>query len=126
MEGDSRFLGKRNRQAFLKKTATQKLHIIAQCKGDLFADKVEIRTDPEVFVEFRRNVMPFVLRGCATNGCHGRPRYPGPVGGEDTHDAGPVLCPLEGIIRETENAATGGVIGDRRGRPRHHTQVWWR
>ena len=72
MEGDERFLGKRNRQAFLKKTATQKLHIIAQCRGAAFADKVKIRTDPEVFVEFRRNVMPFVLRGCATNGCHGQ------------------------------------------------------
>jgi len=72
MEGDPRFLGKRNRQAFLKKTATQKLHIIAQCKGAEFADKVEIRTDPEVFVEFRRNVMPIVLRSCATNGCHGQ------------------------------------------------------
>ena len=72
MEGDSHFLGKRNRQAFLKKTTTQKLHIIAQRMGAAFADKVEIRTDPEAFVEFRRNVMPFVLRGCATNGCHGQ------------------------------------------------------
>jgi hypothetical protein len=72
MEGDSRFVGKRNRQAFLKQTATQKLHVIAQLKGSAFADKVEIQTDPEVFVEFRRNVMPYVLRGCATNGCHGQ------------------------------------------------------
>ena len=72
MEGDPSFLGKRKRQAFLKKTATQKLHIIAQRMGAAFADKVEIRTDPEVFVEFRRNVMPFVLRGCATNSCHGQ------------------------------------------------------
>ena len=70
MEGDPRFGGKRSRRNFLKMTAPQKLNVIARLKGAAYADKVEIRSDPEVFVQFRRNVMPIVLRSCATNGCH--------------------------------------------------------
>jgi hypothetical protein len=31
---------------------------------------VEIQSDPEVFAEFRKHVMPTVIRGCAMAGCH--------------------------------------------------------
>ena len=72
MEGHPRFRGRKRRQEFYKKTAPQKAHIIAHYKGASYADKVEILSDPEIFVEFRRNVMPLVLRGCASNGCHSR------------------------------------------------------
>lgn len=32
---------------------------------------VQILSDPPVIAEFRRNVLPIVLSGCATSGCHG-------------------------------------------------------
>lgn len=70
MEGDPHFQGNRARRDFLKLTAPQKLHVMASYKGAKFADKVEIESDPEIYVEFRRNVLPIVLRGCATSGCH--------------------------------------------------------
>ncbi len=70
MEGHPDFRGKRARREFLKKTAPQKLHLISQYKGVDYADKVEIKSDPEVFVEFRRQIMPIVLRSCVTSGCH--------------------------------------------------------
>lgn len=70
MTGHDDFRGKRSRRSFLKRTPPQKLHVIAHYQGAKYADKVEILTDPEVFLEFRRHVLPQVLRGCATSGCH--------------------------------------------------------
>lgn len=70
MTGHENFRGKRSRQDFLKRTPPQKLHIIAHYKGAKYADKVQILTDPEIFLEFRKHVMPQVIRGCATSGCH--------------------------------------------------------
>ena len=70
MEGHPDFHGQSSRRAFLKKTAPQKLHYIARYGGARYADKVTIKTDPEIFVEFQRNVMPTVLRSCATSACH--------------------------------------------------------
>lgn len=70
MEGDPNFREDRDRRNFLKMTPPQKLHTIAKYKGASYADKVRITSDPEVFVEFRKNVLPHVLRGCATTGCH--------------------------------------------------------
>ena len=59
-----------DRREFLKKTPPQKLHIMAKYRGPDYADRVEIRNDPEIFVEFRRHVLPTLLRTCATSGCH--------------------------------------------------------
>lgn len=72
MEGHEDFGGKKHRKAFLKMTAPQKLNVIAHYRGAAYADRVEIKNDPEIFVEFRRNVMPIVQRTCATTGCHGQ------------------------------------------------------
>ncbi|QDV90630.1 hypothetical protein RAS2_17110 [Phycisphaerae bacterium RAS2] len=71
MEGHPDFAEERNRRDFLKQTPPQKLHAIAFYKREEFADKVEILTDPEVYAEFKRNVLPPILRSCATSGCHG-------------------------------------------------------
>ncbi len=71
MEGHPDFAEERSRRDFLKQTPPQKLHAMAYYKREEFADKVEILTDPEVFAEFKRNVMPPILRSCATSGCHG-------------------------------------------------------
>lgn len=70
MEGHPDFRGDASRRAFYRLTPPQKLHFIAKYKGEMFMDRVDIRTDPEVFLVFRRQVMPIVLRGCATAGCH--------------------------------------------------------
>lgn len=70
MEGHEDFRGERARRTFLKMTAPQKLDVIARYKGAAYADKVMITSDPDVFVEFKQQVMPQVIRGCATSGCH--------------------------------------------------------
>lgn len=70
MEGHDDFRDERARREFRKLTPPQKLHVIARYKGADYADKVQISTDPEIFVEFRKNVMPQILRSCATAGCH--------------------------------------------------------
>lgn len=68
----------RARQAFNKLTAPQKLHQIAYYKGPGYADRVQITSDPEVFIEFKRNVLPVVMRSCATSSCHGLSVREGP------------------------------------------------
>ncbi|HUN81122.1 MAG TPA: hypothetical protein VMV81_06375 [Phycisphaerae bacterium] len=55
---------------FRKLTSAQKIHVIAAERGQEFADKIHISSDPEIFVEFRKHVMPAILQGCATSGCH--------------------------------------------------------
>ena len=69
--GDQDAGWERARQAFNKLTAPQKLHQIAYYKGRSYADRVQITSDPEVFIEFKRNVLPVVMRSCATSSCHG-------------------------------------------------------
>ena len=70
MEGDPNFRGDEARREFHKLTPPQKLHLIAYWKGAKYADRVQVLSDPEVFVSFKKNVMPQVLRGCAKAGCH--------------------------------------------------------
>lgn len=70
MQGEPGFSTEAGRREFRKLTPPQKLHVIAKRKGEAFADKVDIQTDPEVFVEFRKQVLPTIFRGCATSGCH--------------------------------------------------------
>jgi hypothetical protein len=70
MTGHEDFRGKKARQGFLKRTPPQKLHIMAHYTGAKYADRVEILTDPELFLEFRKHVLPQAIRGCATSGCH--------------------------------------------------------
>ena len=60
----------KQRREFRKLTAPQKLHWIARHTGTRFADRVEIKSDPEVFRTFKKNVLPTVLRGCTGPGCH--------------------------------------------------------
>jgi hypothetical protein len=50
--------------------AHQKLHVILQQTGMMYADRIEIRGDPPVLSRFRRTVLPEVLKGCARAGCH--------------------------------------------------------
>ncbi len=70
MSGHEDFRDEATQREFMTLTPAQKVHYIAKYTGPKFADRVEIRTDPEIFSEFRRNVLPFILRGCATGGCH--------------------------------------------------------
>jgi hypothetical protein len=70
MTGHDDFKGKRAKKNFLKQTPPQKLHTIAVYQGASYVDRVKILTDPEIFLQFRKHVMPQVIRGCATSGCH--------------------------------------------------------
>jgi len=70
MSGHEDFREEATKRDFMKLTPAQKVHYIAKYTGPKFADRVDIRSDPEVFTEFRRNVLPFIIRGCATGGCH--------------------------------------------------------
>jgi len=70
-KGSERFQGEQQRRDFRKLTPPRKLHEIAKFDKDLrYVDKVQIETDPEVFVQFRKRVLPIVLQNCATAGCH--------------------------------------------------------
>jgi hypothetical protein len=70
MDGTPNFTGEEARRAFRRLTPAQKLHVMAAERRTEFADKVQIKTDPQVFKEFRQQVLPVVLQGCATAGCH--------------------------------------------------------
>lgn len=48
----------------------EKLQLIVRHTGVKFADRIEVRGDPEVFQLFRRRILPLVLKGCARSGCH--------------------------------------------------------
>ena len=70
MAGHEDFRSEQTRRNFMKLTPAQKVHYIAKYTGTKFAERIEIKSDPDIFSEFRRNVMPYVIRGCATGGCH--------------------------------------------------------
>lgn len=70
MEGEPDFKGRQRIREFHKLTRPEKLHRIAYYKGAKYADKVKIASDPEVFVSFRKNVLPAAQRGCAAPSCH--------------------------------------------------------
>lgn len=75
-QGSPGFQGERARKRFLKMTPPEKLAVIAYWARETpdefsYADSVEIKTDPEVMVEFRRRLMPPLLANCATANCHG-------------------------------------------------------
>lgn len=70
MEGHPNYRGEQTRREFHKLTPPQKLHHLAYWKGAKYADRVQILSDPEVFVSFKKNVLPTVIRGCGQAVCH--------------------------------------------------------
>lgn len=48
----------------------EKLQLIVRHTDLKFAERIEVRGDPEVFQVFRRRILPLVLKGCARSGCH--------------------------------------------------------
>jgi hypothetical protein len=70
MESHPDFRTEQSRREFHKLTAPQKLHQIAFYKGAKYADRVEITSDPEAFVTFKKNVLPVTIRACGKAGCH--------------------------------------------------------
>lgn len=51
----------------------EKLPVILKATGLKYADRIELRSHPEVFMTYRRRVLPMVQRGCVRAGCHGGP-----------------------------------------------------
>ncbi|HEX8342375.1 MAG TPA: hypothetical protein VF624_15840 [Tepidisphaeraceae bacterium] len=54
---------------FSRLPKAQQASLIIKNGGELARD-VEITNDPDVLLTFRKDVMPLVLQGCATSGCH--------------------------------------------------------
>lgn len=48
-----------------------KLQLILRTTGLKYADRINIRGDTETFSDFRKKVLPVVMRGCGRSGCHG-------------------------------------------------------
>jgi len=71
MAGKRFYEGNEGRNRFMKLTPENKLREIVRETGVAYADRVEIRSDPAVFLMFRRKVLPRVIQGCGTANCHG-------------------------------------------------------
>jgi hypothetical protein len=66
-----RYLGLHgNMAAFFDESQTQQALDILQSGDPHLADDVRIVTDPRVLLEFRAQVQPRILAGCAATGCH--------------------------------------------------------
>jgi len=70
MAGDRDFTGKANRRRFLRLPQMDQLQLIRYYKGDAYADRIEIASNPLVFRKFK-DVLPIVQQGCGANNCHG-------------------------------------------------------
>ena len=67
---------RRGRTAFLRSKPAEKLFIMLQQDPEAYRDDIEIRSDPIVFAQFRKRVLPTIMTGCATAACHGGVRAP--------------------------------------------------
>jgi len=59
-----------NYPEFLKQPPINQALEIIKKAPDLMGD-VKVINDPDVFVQYKRDVQPLVLQGCATSACHG-------------------------------------------------------
>jgi len=48
----------------------EKLQVVLNATGLKYADRIETRGDPQKFREFRRRVLPLVVKSCGRSGCH--------------------------------------------------------
>ena len=48
-----------------------KLPIVVKATGLKYASRIDLRGHPEVFVTYRRRVLPMIIKGCGRVGCHG-------------------------------------------------------
>lgn len=76
MSGHPDFDTRDERASFLELSPTKQLQLIRLHTGTRFADRITILTDPLVFRRFKR-VLPIVMAGCGTSGCHGGPEAHG-------------------------------------------------
>src|SRR5262249_13058938 len=58
-------------QKLSKGRPPEKLQLILKTTALKYADRIDIRGDPECFSAFRRKVLPLVTQGCIKSGCHG-------------------------------------------------------
>jgi hypothetical protein len=54
----------------------EKLQVVLSATGLEYADRIELRGETDMFGDFRRRVLPHVLKGCARSGCHTGPDAP--------------------------------------------------
>ncbi len=68
MKDDPRF--KYAKPDFFRLLPTPKAEVILELAPDMFVEEAEITSHTKRFDDLARNVMPFVLKNCATSGCH--------------------------------------------------------
>jgi tetratricopeptide (TPR) repeat protein len=77
MGGEPELATRETQLAFRRASATDQLALILRMSERVdhnpfvYADQVEILDDPAVFRTFRTQILPLVLRNCATSVCHG-------------------------------------------------------
>lgn len=81
MSGEAEFSSRFQKQTFTRLRPDEKLHqiiLLSERKYTAptkYASEVKIMDDPAAFVEFRR-ILPGVITGCGTSGCHGGRKAP--------------------------------------------------
>src|SRR5439155_24468417 len=73
VEGIEGYKGKEGRRRFNLLPQEAKLARIVADGGEEYVDRVEIKSDPEVFMTFKNKVMPILITNCSTSTCHGKP-----------------------------------------------------
>ena len=48
----------------------EKLAVILEATGLKYADRIELRSETRVFDDYRKRVLPNVIKGCGRSGCH--------------------------------------------------------
>ena len=52
----------------------EKLQVILRATGLEYAERIELHGEPATFTDFRRKIVPLVVKGCARSGCHAGPQ----------------------------------------------------
>jgi hypothetical protein len=63
-------LGDGDRRKLERGKPHEQLQVILAATDMRYADRIEVRSNTETFETFRRRVLPHVVQGCATAGCH--------------------------------------------------------
>lgn len=63
-------LGETDKRKLERGKPHEQLQVILAATDMRYADRIEVQSATEVFETFRRRVLPQVVQGCATSGCH--------------------------------------------------------
>ena len=69
--GGGTFTTRAQRGAFMRLRKHEQLQAIKRTTGTKYQKDIEIRTDPQIIRQFRKQVLPVATRSCGTVQCHG-------------------------------------------------------